>query len=104
MADMQKAVWLWRETRHDFGDLAALDLVAYLVANEVRRWGGLVGHGGVENLVVDGVPGNQCLPLKVALRGAEQNRYYSVTPMHSAKANAFIEQEFIYDRITDELR
>jgi hypothetical protein len=24
--------------------------------------------------------------------------------MHSAKANAFIEQEFIHDRITDELR
>lgn len=38
----------------------------------------------------------------MALRGAGQNRYYSVTPMHSAKANAFIEQEFIYDRITDE--
>ncbi|WP_249976740.1 hypothetical protein [Vreelandella olivaria] len=37
----------------------------------------------------------------IALRGAEQNRYYNVTPMHSAKANAFIEQEFIYDRITD---
>jgi hypothetical protein len=40
----------------------------------------------------------------LALRGAEQNRYYNVTPMHSAKANAFIEQEFIHDRITDELR
>ncbi|RUR37392.1 hypothetical protein ELY40_02640 [Vreelandella populi] len=40
---------------------------------------------------------------RLALRGAGQNRYYSVTPMHSAKANAFIEQEFIYDRITDKL-
>lgn len=40
----------------------------------------------------------------LALRGAEQNRYYNVTPMHSAKANAFIEQEFIYDRITDQPR
>jgi hypothetical protein len=40
----------------------------------------------------------------LALRGAEQNRYYNVTLMHSAKANAFIEQEFIHDRITDELR
>jgi hypothetical protein len=40
----------------------------------------------------------------IALRGAKQNRYYNVTPMHSAKANAFIEQEFIYDRITDEPR
>lgn len=38
----------------------------------------------------------------MALRGAGQNRYYNVTPMHSAKANAVIEQEFIYDRITDQ--
>lgn len=40
----------------------------------------------------------------MALRGAGQNSYYNVTPMHSAKANAFIEQEFTYDRITDEPR
>ena len=38
----------------------------------------------------------------MTLRGAGQNRYYNVTPMHSA--NAFIEQEFINDRITDEPR
>ncbi|HBM29819.1 MAG TPA: hypothetical protein DDZ92_13240, partial [Halomonas sp.] len=42
-----------------FGDLAARYLVAYLVANEVRRWGGLVGHGGVDNLMVDGVLGTR---------------------------------------------
>ena len=55
MADVQKAVGLGGKACHDFSDLAALDFVAYLVANEVRRWGGLVGHGGVDNLVVDGV-------------------------------------------------
>ncbi|RCV93341.1 hypothetical protein DU506_03235 [Vreelandella rituensis] len=37
------------------------------------------------------------------LRGSRQNRYYNVTPLHSAKANAFIEQEFIDDRTTDQL-
>ncbi|HCR97782.1 hypothetical protein CZ787_17565 [Halomonas citrativorans] len=42
--------------------------------------------------------------IRLALRGAKQNRYYSVTPMHSAKANVFIEQEFIHDRITDKPR
>ncbi len=40
----------------------------------------------------------------MGLRGAGQNSYYNVTPMHSAKANVFIEQEFINDRITDEPR
>ena len=60
VADVQKAVGLRRKARHNFGDLAARYLVAYLVANEVWRWGGLVGHGGVDNLMVDGVLGKRC--------------------------------------------